>query len=196
MAYWGNKLATMSDQNPCCELHFLPQVDETEDEDEPAHTKAELYFPPVEEFWPDMSKVNMRLPCARYELDFGQYYGVKLAYLYKDPRSPEYRYLLWMKKTGIPQQNPALGLAIEEFETLYFPEPKDYRFTYGTYITKTFPEVPDSYVRRLKNWAELDVHPGLEDALEYWERVAPRPPPEKKKQKDSSKNGTKRKPTR
>jgi hypothetical protein len=41
-------------------------------------------------------------------------------------------------------QNPLLGDVIDEFEALYFPEPQDYVFTYGTYIGKKFLEVPDS----------------------------------------------------
>jgi hypothetical protein len=85
-----------------------------------------------------MSKVDMRLPCARYRLDFGQYYGEKLGTIYKDPHSQKYNYLLWMKKQGINYQNPLLSNAIDEFEALYFPEPQDYIFTYGTYIGKKF----------------------------------------------------------
>jgi hypothetical protein len=92
-----------------------------------------------------------------------------------------------MKKQCINYQNPLLSNAIDEFETLYFPEPQDYIFTYGTYIGKKFPEVPDSYVRRLHKSADTDKHPGLADALEYWESVAPRPPPQKKKKKKKKK---------
>jgi hypothetical protein len=90
--------------------------------------------------------------------------------------------------------NPSLGDAIDKFEALYFLEPQDYVFTYGTYRGKTFPEVPNSYVRRLKKWPKTDAHSGLADALEYWEDVAPRPPPEMKK-KDPKNATTKRKRT-
>jgi hypothetical protein len=147
---------------------------------------------PVEDYWPDMSKVDMRRSCARYELNFGQFYGTKLGTMYKDPKSCEYSYVLWMKREGIPDQQSELGKAVYEFEKLCFPEPKDFKFTHGKYIGKTFPEVPDQYVKRLRNSAELNVHPGLKEALEYWERLAPRPPPEKRK-KITSKRGTKRK---
>ena len=43
--------------------------------------------------------------------------------------------------------------------------------------------MPGSYVRRLKSRDDNWKHPGLEEALEYWERVAPRPPKEKSKEK-------------
>lgn len=114
-----------------------------------------------------MSEVDMQLRCSRYELDFGMHDGEQLAGFYSNPRGFKYSYLIWVKKERIHKQNPALGEAIEEFEKTYFPKPKDYKFTYGEYIGKTFPDVPDTYVRRLKKWPETEVHPGLAAALEY-----------------------------
>jgi hypothetical protein len=49
-------------------------------------------------------------------------------------------------------------------------------------------------VRRLHKLADTDKHSGLADALEYWESVAPRSPPQKKK-RDPKKTSTKRKRT-
>jgi hypothetical protein len=201
MAYWGDKLATRHrNPSPYCELHQAAQTEQSVEEtpqqldreDDEPHLRT---FLPTEEFWPDMSKVDVRLPCARYRLDFGQYYGEKLGTFYKDPHSQKYNYLLWMKKQGINYQNPLLSNDIDEFEALYFPEPQDYIFTYGTYIGKKFPEVPDSYVRRLHKSADTDKHPSLADALEYWKSVAPRSPPQKEKKRDPKKTSTKRKRT-
>jgi hypothetical protein len=100
-----------------------------------------------------------------------------------------------MKKQGIFDQNSSLGKVIDRFEGPYFLKPQDFKSTHGTYIGKTFPEIPDQQVRRLKNWGETHIHPGLAAALKYWERVAPRPPPEKRK-KDPEKGHSKRKRTR
>jgi hypothetical protein len=100
---------------------------------------------------------------------------------------------LWIKKHHINYQDPSLGDAIDEFEALYFLELQNHVFIYGTYIGKKFPEVPDSYERSLRSWPDIYAHPGLADALEYGENVAPPPPPEKKK--DPKRAATERKRT-
>jgi hypothetical protein len=100
MDYWGPKLAARHhrDQSPCCEMHYPPPVhyeEEQEHEDEEVgNYEVEEREPPIscipERYWPDMSKVDKKSKCARYTLDFGQFYGKSLHYMYKDP--PEFPY--------------------------------------------------------------------------------------------------------
>jgi hypothetical protein len=73
-----------------------------------------------------------------------------------------------MKREGIPDGDGNLGAAMAEFERRYFPAPQDYVFTFGKHIGKTFPEVPASYMSRVKSRRFTDIHPGLAAAVEFW----------------------------
>jgi hypothetical protein len=116
----------------------------------------------------DISKNEYPFIMNGYYLDFGDHCGKHISQMYLR----HFDYILWLKNEGVHRQRPELGEAIEKYERENFPVPEDYVFTFGMHEGKRFEQVPERYVKYLRGKGGeklMSKHPGLRDALEWFQ---------------------------